>query len=74
MDFDEHCLCRGRRTSDKGKQWRKRPEPMRKENLYTVSLLYIRGFAEMIAVFCYAHPMRKENLYTVSLLYDTYNR
>ena len=28
------------------------PEPMRKENLYTVSLSYKQRFAEMIAVFC----------------------
>ena len=68
MDFDEHCLCRGRRTSDKRKQWRKCPEPMRKENLYTVSLLYIRGVVESITAILF--PLtKKENLYTVSLLY-----
>jgi hypothetical protein len=44
------------------------PEPMRKENLYTVSLLYIRGFAESITAILFSLT-KKENLYTVSLLY-----
>ena len=41
---------------------------MRKENLYTVSLLYIRGFAESITAILFSLT-KKENLYTVSLLY-----
>ena len=42
--------------SDKGEQWRRCPDPMRKENLYTVSLLYIRGLVESITAFCYVKP------------------
>ena len=33
-------------------------EPMRKENLYTVSLLYIRGFAESITALFFDHILQ----------------
>ena len=51
MDSDEHCLCRGRRSLTKINNVRRCPEPMRKENLYTVSLFTHRGFVEMIVLF-----------------------
>jgi len=42
---------------------------MRKENLYTVSLLYTRGFAESITAFCFIRVYTRL-LYLYCILYS----